>query len=565
MGSSTRGAPSSFVLVGCALALAPAACSALVGADFDVELATGGDGGAGAAGSTGGDGGGTGGAGGPCDETCYEGPEGTEDVGTCKAGSRGCGEAVECAGQVLPAAENCATEDDESCDGEAACSGTPRWARRLGAGLADQALEIGVFPNGDVFVAGFVRGVVDLGGGPTEPSAEDPEGADAFVVRLDASGEHVWSKRFAAPGSQSIGAAEVDPKDGSVVVAGNYAGGLDLGGGPLPATAGDPNVFLAKLDGKSGEHVWSRGFGSEAAESVGDFGVSASGLAVLAGGFGGTLALGDATLTTTGENDAFVAALSTEDGSVLWARAFGAPDAPTSGQFAEAAAVSKEGAVVVAGRYHVALVTPGGTTLPGSADGRRAFVIGLSKEGEETFAFGLDAPEGSVRGATFDGEFPVLAGVFSGTLTLPDEGGTLSSQGALDLWVAKLDPAGKLVFGKAFGGPGNDFATDVAADGAGQVVVAGRFEETLDFGGTPLASAGETDLFVAKLSPSGVPTWSLGAGDAAIEEATTVAVGQGGEVLVAGSATGSLILSEDVTLPASAPPSADAIAVKLSP
>ena len=70
--------------------------------------------------------------GGPCpacectpDSTapCYTGPAGTEGVGACAAGTRTCdadGSGYgECTGQVLPAAESCATAADDDCDGEA--------------------------------------------------------------------------------------------------------------------------------------------------------------------------------------------------------------------------------------------------------------------------------------------------------------------------------------------------------------------------------------------------------------------------------------------------------------
>lgn len=51
------------------------------------------------------------------DEPCYEGPEGTADVGLCRAGQPTCGTGnIVCSGQVLPATETCNTLDDD-CDG----------------------------------------------------------------------------------------------------------------------------------------------------------------------------------------------------------------------------------------------------------------------------------------------------------------------------------------------------------------------------------------------------------------------------------------------------------------
>ncbi len=58
--------------------------------------------------------------------TCYEGPEGTNDVGTCTGGVATCSEDGgygPCVGQVLPASDDCATAADESCGTENTCGG----------------------------------------------------------------------------------------------------------------------------------------------------------------------------------------------------------------------------------------------------------------------------------------------------------------------------------------------------------------------------------------------------------------------------------------------------------
>ena len=54
-------------------------------------------------------------------DDCYEGPEGTEDVGVCRGGTKTCGADGKvwsaCAGQVVPAAEDYSRPEDEDCDG----------------------------------------------------------------------------------------------------------------------------------------------------------------------------------------------------------------------------------------------------------------------------------------------------------------------------------------------------------------------------------------------------------------------------------------------------------------
>lgn len=56
-------------------------------------------------------------------EGCYEGPPGTADVGACAPGSRTCAADGSgfgaCTGQTLPTDEDCATTEDDDCDGTA--------------------------------------------------------------------------------------------------------------------------------------------------------------------------------------------------------------------------------------------------------------------------------------------------------------------------------------------------------------------------------------------------------------------------------------------------------------
>ncbi|MBI4702640.1 MAG: hypothetical protein HY744_16080, partial [Deltaproteobacteria bacterium] len=92
-----------------------------------------------------------------------------------------------------------------------------------------------------------------------------------------------------------------------------------------------------------------------------------------------------------------------------------------------------------------------------------------------------------------------LASGFDGTVDFG--GGPLVSAGNWDVFVAKLDQDGKHLWSKHFGDAESQWAYGVAVDTAGSVLVTGEFYGTVDFGGGPLASAGNDDIFVAKLEP----------------------------------------------------------------
>jgi hypothetical protein len=106
-----------------------------------------------------------------------------------------------------------------------------------------------------------------------------------------------------------------------------------------------------------------------------------------------------------------------------------------------------------------------------------------------------------------------LTGMFDGKLDFGD--GEISSAGGDDpnlpgddLYVAKLDPDGKTLWSRMFGGPDfSGYTGRIAVTGDGRAVVSGMYWGSIDFGNGPL-SAGEaagpnSGLFVAALDTSG--------------------------------------------------------------
>ena len=112
---------------------------------------------------------------------------------------------------------------------------------------------------------------------------------------------------------------------------------------------------------------------------------------------------------------------------------------------------------------------------------------------------------------------------------------TLTSQGSRGVFVVKLDIAGNFQWEKSFSGPGGDLGQAVAVDGSGNVFVAGGFQNSIAFGGTTLNSAGASDGFIAKLDSSGNPLWARTIGGAGQDSVFGLAVGGSGNVYTTGT------------------------------
>lgn len=128
-----------------------------------------------------------------------------------------------------------------------------------------------------------------------------------------------------------------------------------------------------------------------------------------------------------------------------------------------------------------------------------------------------------------------IAGHFQGTLNW---GATsLTSAGGYDIFLAKLDKNLNLMWAKRFGDASNQYVSTMALDSLGNSVIVGRFAGTVTFGGT-LTSAGSDDIYVAKFSGAGTHVWSLQAGDASYQAANGVALDNAANVIVVGDNQG---------------------------
>ena len=136
----------------------------------------------------------------------------------------------------------------------------------------------------------------------------------------------------------------------------------------------------------------------------------------------------------------------------------------------------------------------------------------------------------------------VIAGAFWGTVDFG--GGPVTSAGSSDIFVAKYSPTGAYIWAKRFGGSLDDVAHVVTVDSSGNVIVAGAFKGTIDFGGGPLtaywdgSSTQTHDLFVAKYSPTGAHLWSKSFGSYGEDIAYGVAADSSGNVILTGSFVG---------------------------
>ncbi|HEX9148549.1 MAG TPA: hypothetical protein VF958_05230, partial [Thermoanaerobaculia bacterium] len=225
------------------------------------------------------------------------------------------------------------------------------------------------------------------------------------------------------------------------------------------------------------------------------------------------------------------APLPTGTGSQIWARRLSGTGA-FDNAYAASLALDGTGNVVVVGAFQGSVDFGGGSLT--SAGGTDVFVAKYSASGAHLWSrrFG-GASDDYAESVTVDGAGDVaVSGYFSGSADFGS--GVLTSAGGSDAFVAKYSSNGAPVWSRRFGGTGTDRALGIGADGSNNLVLTGYFCATVDFGGGPLTSAGLADAFLVKYSSTGGHVWSKRFGGTSSDVPLGIAVADGGNIAMTG-------------------------------
>lgn len=133
----------------------------------------------------------------------------------------------------------------------AASTGAPLWAHGLDlvAGIM-----VAVDPVGNTFAAGSFHGTINFGTGIHQSG---PHGSNVFLVKLDQSGNLLWSRSFGGPFDDTCLAINVD-KSSNPILAVSVSSSIDFGCGLTPQSWNSvDSSAVAKFD-SDGHNIWSQ-------------------------------------------------------------------------------------------------------------------------------------------------------------------------------------------------------------------------------------------------------------------------------------------------------------------
>jgi Beta-propeller repeat len=407
---------------------------------------------------------------------------------------------------------------------------TQLWLRQFGTGYTapptnainptsgifnsgDILTGIAADPSGNILISGYTFGAF--------PGYANPDHvAEDFIAKFDPSGNQLWLQQFSAGASDYLNAITTD-------AAGNiYAGGLTTGAFP-PVTnpTNSPEAVVVKLDPK-GNTLWLRQFASGSGIDVRALTVDGNGALLLAGVFSQqTMQLGPDEVELQSQQ-AFAAKLNAATGQTIWQQTLGTSRITILNAIASDAA--------------------GNTYLAGEAD---APATQLDSGPFQLLAMKLSASDGSkiwqqqTIGNSDTGEESFLKGI-----AVDPQGNAIVSGiafgGASSSFLAKLSSgSGEQVWFSPFGAATATYATNVALDSAGNVLVTGTTYAAL----LPEFLPFTDDVFLAKFNANGQNIWlqqfgteqeentlNLTVGPLPVENAVQVTVDAYGNAIVGG-------------------------------
>jgi hypothetical protein len=311
---------------------------------------------------------------------------------------------------------------------------------------------------------------------------------------------------------------------GNVYIAGTFRETANFGSTVLTST-GDQDIFIAKLD-MNGNWLWAVKAGGIEYDEIYGIATDNTGYVYVTGCFYYTATFGTYTLTSSGSTDIYVAKLDT-NGNFTWAVRGGGFSSDQSYSIA----VNTTGVVITG--YVSGDVAFGSHPLSGFGQ-QDIFIAKLDANGNWLWARnagGLYYDVG-ISVALDDMGYIYATGCFEDDANFA--GTILSSLGEEDIFIAKLSPDGFLLAAFRAGGISEDTGTGITLDTSGNVYLTGYFMLSIGFGPTVMTSFGNADIFLTKMSSGAIYQWARQAGGLSDDVGISITVDNQGNSYVTG-------------------------------
>jgi hypothetical protein len=364
------------------------------------------------------------------------------------------------------------------------------WVRTLKSTNSSGSKEIAVDFAGNVYMTGTFIGTVSFG----NISLTEAGGIDGFITKFDTYGNAVWAKQISSGGYDAGYSIKFDAS-GSLYVTGAFSNTASFGTTSLTSDGGN-DIFIAKYTASNGDLIWAKKFGGTNDQSGSDIIITSSANIYLAGSFFISANFGSHTLSAAGGLDGFVVKLNS-NGDIVWAKQISGTN------WGNALSIAVDGGenCYVAG-YFGGSINFGGSNLT-SLGHEDTFLAKYSLNGDLIWVktAGCNFNYSNAKSVTTDAVGNIyVTGYFTGTTIFQDKTLTSNDNGG-DIFTAKYNSQGNLLWVKKAGGVDTDRANSIVVNGSGIVTICGFFRGTgtSTFGTSSIIGRGNDDIFLWRI------------------------------------------------------------------
>ncbi len=318
-----------------------------------------------------------------------------------------------------------------------------------------------------------------------------------------------WAKREGG-WAYDYGYSICNDNSGNVYAAGKFEMNANFSGTILPCDDCNHDIWIAQYS-SSGNLNWIRTAGGHLGDYAHDISCD-NNFVYMAGEIEGPQMLiqfngSPITLTTYSQNDAVLAKYDV-NGNLMWAQ--------KAGWYQDdkgmAVANDNSGNVFMGGFFNDTAMFGTNTFIYGYGN-NDVFVSKYDANGNFQWVQKAGSPNrDEVKGMKCDAAGNVyVIGMFSDGCVFGNQ--TLHcTPGYFDIFLAKYDPNGNLLWVKTAGGDYDDVAWGITMDNSGKIYITGEYNAYALFGNIGLATVGMADVFVACYYQNGNVQWAKSAG-----------------------------------------------------
>ncbi len=411
--------------------------------------------------------------------------------------------------------------------------GNVLWAKSAGGIEHDWSNWITTDVSGNVYITGGFASPTITFGSTILTNADNWGSDDIFIAKYGSEGNVLWAKRAGGMDNEQ-GTSIVTDASGNINITGYFYSPTITFDTTTLVNAGGRDVFIATstMFGQNiNEEWWAKSAGGSQDDWAKSITTDAAGNKYVIGDFSSsTITFGETTLANAGNSDMFIVKYAS-NGNVLWAKGAGGIDEDGC----NGVSIDNSGNVYITGCFHSPTITFGNITLV-NTDVSNMFVVKYDSEGNVLWAKSARCAYGCAGfGITIDvsGNVCIAGCFYNSAITFGNI--TLANLGDWDIFVAKYDSEGNILWAKSAGGAMMDRAPSITTDTSGNIYITGYFNSpTITFGNTTLINAGIYDVHIAKYDSEGNVLWAKSAGGDNWDEGYSITADVSGNIYITG-------------------------------